>query len=81
MMESDIDRQSAREAAAWLTQLMSEEASDADRENWRRWYQAKPENERAWRHIAAFSSRFSLLNGARRSVVCRSCQTRNAAGC
>ncbi|CAI1654563.1 MULTISPECIES: FecR domain-containing protein [Serratia] len=64
MMESDIDRQSAREAAAWLTQLMSEEASDADRENWRRWYQAKPENERAWRHIAAFSSRFSLLNGA-----------------
>ncbi|HEE0241380.1 TPA: DUF4880 domain-containing protein, partial [Serratia marcescens] len=63
-MESDIDRQSAREAAAWLTQLMSEEASDADRENWRRWYQAKPENERAWRHIAAFSSRFSLLNGA-----------------
>jgi len=60
---STLNEQSAREAAIWLTQLMSEEASQEDRENWQRWYQSRPENAQAWQQIGAFSSGFSLLNG------------------
>ncbi|TCW06475.1 FecR family protein [Raoultella sp. BIGb0138] len=61
---STLNEQSAREAAIWLTQLMSEEASQEDRDNWQRWYQSRPENAQAWRQIGEFSSGFSLLNGA-----------------
>lgn len=62
-MAEEIDPQSAREAVAWLTQLMSDEADGEDKDGWQRWLAASPENARAWQHISRFSSQFSLLNG------------------
>lgn len=61
---ADIDPQSAREAVGWLTQLMSEDATAEDNVHWQSWLQASEQNQRAWQHIATFSSRFSLLNGS-----------------
>lgn len=61
---ADIDQQSAREAVTWLTQLMSEDVSQQDKADWQQWLETSAENQRAWQHIATFSSRFSLLDGA-----------------
>jgi transmembrane sensor len=49
-------------AAAWLTVLMSDDASEQDRQRWQAWHAADPEHARAWRHIEAVSARLGLLD-------------------
>lgn len=53
-----LTERTAREAADWLTLLMSGEAGADDRERWQRWRAARPDNERAWLHIEAVSARW-----------------------
>ncbi|WP_226929337.1 FecR domain-containing protein [Janthinobacterium aquaticum] len=53
----------AQQAADWLTVLMSDEASEAQRADWLRWRAADAEHERAWQHIEAMSRRFGGLHG------------------
>ncbi|HBK46596.1 MAG TPA: iron dicitrate transport regulator FecR [Xanthomonadaceae bacterium] len=49
-------------AAAWLTVLMSGEASPQDQQRWQDWHSADPEHARAWSHIEAVTARMGLLD-------------------
>lgn len=54
----------AEQAAQWLTIFMSGEATDQDRDRWRRWREAQPDHERAWRHIEAVTGRLKVMQPA-----------------
>jgi transmembrane sensor len=56
-----LSEATADEAAAWLTLLMSGEASEDDRHRWQRWRSAHPDHERAWTHIEAVTGRFKHM--------------------
>ncbi|MCL4182473.1 MAG: FecR domain-containing protein [Burkholderiaceae bacterium] len=51
----------ARQAAEWLTLLMSNEATDEDRRRWQQWRMAHPDHERAWQHIEAVTGRLKVM--------------------
>lgn len=51
----------AREAAVWLTVLMSGEVTGGDRRRWQQWRDADPDHERAWRHIEAVTGRLKVM--------------------
>ena len=60
-----LDDAVASQAAEWLTLLMSDQVDEADRQRWRRWRQADPDHDRAWRHIEAVTGRFQeMIPGA-----------------
>lgn len=50
-------------AAAWLTLLMSGEATDEDRKRWQQWRSAHPDHERTWQHIESVTTRLKGLRG------------------
>ncbi|MFZ6876213.1 FecR domain-containing protein [Undibacterium sp. Di27W] len=56
-----LDAGIADEAAEWLTQHMSGEMTDTDRQRWQAWREAHTEHERAWKHIEAVMGRFGKL--------------------
>jgi len=58
----DIAPDVADAAAGWLTVLMADEVTAAEREAWQRWRDADPEHERAWQHIEAVTGRFRMLH-------------------
>lgn len=60
-MAPPFSRRRADAAADWLTLLMSEEASEADRQRWRQWRAAHPENDLAWRHIESIVGQLRQL--------------------
>ncbi|VCU68604.1 fec operon regulator FecR [Pigmentiphaga humi] len=43
-----------RQAACWLVELQSDDASEDLRQRWRRWRAAHPDHERAWQRIESF---------------------------
>ncbi len=47
------------QAVVWLSHLWSGSASDASRAEWRRWRDADPAHERAWRQIEAMDMRLA----------------------
>lgn len=49
-------------AAAWLTELMSGQATEQDIQQWRQWRAADPEHERAWQHLERVTGRIALLD-------------------
>lgn len=51
----------ARQAARWLTLLMSGEATDEDCRRWKQWRLAHVDHERAWLHIEAVTGRLKDL--------------------
>lgn len=51
----------ADQAAAWLTLLMSGEATDDDRQRLQQWRGQQADHERAWQHIEAVTARLGLL--------------------
>ncbi|MFJ5430729.1 FecR domain-containing protein [Pectobacterium actinidiae] len=57
-----IQPDSAREAVAWLTQLMSDSVTEQDRREWQRWREASPDNEQAWLHIESVCANLGQLN-------------------
>lgn len=56
-----LDEAVAEQAAQWLTLLMCEDVSEEDRRLWRRWRDAHPDHDRAWRHIEAVTGRLDAL--------------------
>ncbi|MEE1923677.1 FecR domain-containing protein [Pseudomonas sp. 148P] len=52
-----LDSRIADEAADWLTQVMSEDATEETWVRLRAWRDADPDHERAWRHIEAVIGR------------------------
>lgn len=58
-----VDAAAADQAAAWLTELMAADASDADRARWRAWLAADPAHRRAWERIEAACARLQGLHG------------------
>lgn len=54
----------ADEASEWLTLLMSDEATDADRLRWQQWRSAHPGNELAWQQVENFTARLRGLHPA-----------------
>lgn len=52
-----------KEAIAWYARLCSGDATDADRAGWRRWHEAHPEHQRAWRHFDALQSMLQRVPG------------------
>jgi transmembrane sensor len=59
-----ISDQIADEAAAWVTLMMSPEASYADHLRLQTWRDAHTDHERAWQHIEAVSARMRTLDPA-----------------
>ncbi len=57
-----IDVRVAREAAEWLTLLMSGDASASDKHQWQLWRQANADHERAWTHIERVSAGFAGMD-------------------
>jgi len=62
--EPDFD--SLSQAAEWYATLRAEAVSDADRQAWQAWLQARPEHARAWRHIEAVGQVFAPLQASGR---------------
>lgn len=59
----ELNLDSAHAAAYWLTQLMSDDASEQDRLNWQHWLTQSADNERAWRHIESVCAGFKQVDG------------------
>lgn len=51
----------ADQAAAWLTLLMSGEATESQLHDWRQWRTAHTDHERAWQHIETITGQFKRL--------------------
>jgi transmembrane sensor len=64
-----IGEATARQAAQWLTLLMSGEASEEDRLALQRWREAHADNDRAWRHIEAVTGRMGQLSRTQRQAA------------
>ena len=58
---STPDYHSLEQAAEWFAVLGDEEASQAQREDWRRWLEASPRHRRAWDYVEAVGRRFGQL--------------------
>ena len=56
--------ETADAAADWLTLLMSDDVTDADRQRWQQWRGAHPEHERAWQQVEQFTARLGGLHRA-----------------
>ncbi len=54
----------SRQAADWLTLLMSGEATEADQLRLQQWRDADPEHERAWRHVERFRDGLGVMHPA-----------------
>ncbi len=52
------------QAAHWFATLVDEEATEADRRQWRRWLRDDPANRRAWARVEAFDRRFREVPAA-----------------
>lgn len=50
-----------KEAIAWYARLCSGDATEADRENWRRWHRAHPDHQRAWQRFEAMQATFKRV--------------------
>lgn len=61
MLSSTIPAEVRLQAASWLVELQSEQASDATRSAWQAWRAAHQDHERAWQKVAAFSARLDQL--------------------
>mgnify|MGYP001096544758 FL=1 len=62
----------AMQAAQWLTTLMDDDATAAQRQAWRTWRDAHPDHDRAWRHIEQVSGNFQELDArASRQALAR----------
>jgi transmembrane sensor len=59
-----INEKVADQAAEWLTLLMSNEISDADKRRWRQWRGAHPDHERAWQHIETVTQRLKMAESS-----------------
>ncbi|MEQ9862499.1 FecR domain-containing protein [Pectobacterium cacticida] len=57
-----IQPDSAREAVAWLTQLMSDNVTEQDRREWLCWRESSTDNEQAWQHIESVCANLGKLN-------------------
>ena len=61
---ASADNAEARKAAiAWYARLCSGEATDADRDAWRRWRGEQPEHERAWQRLEALQAVLQRVPG------------------
>ena len=49
------------QAADWLVRLTAGDATDADRDAWRRWLAADPEHARAWAGIETLTQKFGVV--------------------
>ncbi|MFT3721272.1 FecR domain-containing protein [Pseudorhodoferax sp.] len=52
-----------KEAVAWYARLCSGEATEADRDAWKRWHAAHPDHQRAWRHFEALQATLDRVPG------------------
>ncbi|WP_437881998.1 FecR domain-containing protein [Pseudomonas sp. LRF_L74] len=60
-MDTNIDREVARQAAHWLMLLHSGEADERQLYDCERWRLADPEHERAWQRVRQVQEKFGLL--------------------
>ncbi|MFT3814779.1 MAG: FecR domain-containing protein [Acidovorax sp.] len=51
------------EAVAWYARLCSGEATEADHAAWKRWHEAHPDHQRAWRHFEALQAMLQRVPG------------------
>lgn len=79
-MPPALPRSVVREAAQWLMQLHSGQATEAQRQAWTRWRAADPAHELAWQRAEQLSAKLELLPpAASRQVLDRPRPGRRAA--
>ncbi len=61
---SKLSAENLHQAAQWYATLRDENATDADRMARQGWLSQAPENEAAWAHLEAVSSKFDPVRGA-----------------
>ena len=54
-----LDPAILRQAAEWIAQLWSDDASDQDRADCARWRAGHPDHEQAWQRLTAFEDKRS----------------------
>ncbi|MCB5189016.1 FecR domain-containing protein [Methylobacillus caricis] len=62
MEPQSIPAETSRQAAEWLVELQSDHVTQEIRNQWQRWREAHPDNERAWQHIERLGEKLSGLS-------------------
>lgn len=52
------------EASEWFALLAGDHVAEKDRQGWKKWLDANPDNIKAWQQIEAVNSRFTTVTGA-----------------
>ncbi len=59
--QAPLDPAILRQAAEWIAQLWSDDASDQDRADCARWRAGHPDHEQAWQRLTAFEDKLLSL--------------------
>lgn len=62
--QAPIPPEVRQQAAAWLVELQSDDASEQTWQRWRAWRAAHPDHERAWQRVEALGSKLQSLQPA-----------------